>query len=57
VISDRKTYADIESIKTFEANLRNLLPSPPAGMKPTLAVDPGFVPAVAVVDETGKFLE
>jgi len=59
VISDRKTYADIESIKTFEANLRNLLLSPPAGMKPTLAVDPGFRTGckVAVVDETGKFLE
>jgi len=59
VISVRKTYADIESIKTFEANLRELLLSAPAGMKPTLAVDPGLRTGckVAVLDETGKFLE
>ncbi|MFK0734412.1 MAG: Tex family protein [Gloeotrichia echinulata GP01] len=59
VISQKKTYADIESIKTFEANLRELLLSAPAGLKPTLAVDPGFRTGckVAVLDQTGKFLE
>ncbi|MCC5637271.1 RNA-binding transcriptional accessory protein [Nostoc sp. CHAB 5844] len=59
VISAKKSYADIESIKTFEANLRELLLSAPAGMKPTLAIDPGFRTGckVAVLDETGKFLE
>ncbi len=59
VISEKKTYADIESIKTFEANLRDLLLSAPAGMKPTLAIDPGFRTGckVAVLDQTGKFLE
>ncbi len=59
VISEKKLYADIESIKTFEANLRELLLSAPAGMKPTLAIDPGFRTGckVAVLDETGKFLE
>ncbi len=59
VRSDRKTYADFESIKTFETNLRDLLLSPPAGMKPTLAIDPGFRTGckVAVLDQTGKFLE
>ncbi|MBE9004466.1 RNA-binding transcriptional accessory protein [Fortiea sp. LEGE XX443] len=59
VIAIKKTYADIESIKTFEANLRELLLSAPAGMKPTLAIDPGFRTGckVAVLDETGKFLE
>jgi uncharacterized protein len=59
VCSDRKTSADIESIKTFEANLQELLLSPPAGMKPTLAIDPGFRTGckVAVLDHTGKFLE
>ena len=57
--SDRKAYADIESIKTFETNLRELLLSAPAGMKPTLAIDPGFRTGckVCVLDETGKFLE
>lgn len=59
VRSDRKAYADIESIKTFETNLRELLLSPPAGIKPTLAVDPGLRTGckVAVLNETGKFLE
>ncbi|MBV9389210.1 MAG: RNA-binding transcriptional accessory protein, partial [Chroococcidiopsidaceae cyanobacterium CP_BM_ER_R8_30] len=59
VIADRKNYADVESIKTFAANLRELLLSPPAGMKPTLSIDPGFRTGckVAVLDETGKFLE
>ncbi|NET00527.1 MAG: RNA-binding transcriptional accessory protein [Sphaerospermopsis sp. SIO1G1] len=59
VISAKKTYSDIESIKTFETNLRELLLSAPAGMKPTLAIDPGFRTGckVAVLDQTGKFLE
>lgn len=59
VTSEKKVYADIESIKTFESNLRELLLSPPAGMKPTLAIDPGFRTGckVAVLDQTGKFLE
>ncbi|MBR8836381.1 MAG: RNA-binding transcriptional accessory protein [Stigonema ocellatum SAG 48.90 = DSM 106950] len=59
VMSEKKKSADMESIKTFEANLRELLLSAPAGMKPTLAIDPGFRTGckVAVLDETGKFLE
>lgn len=59
VISQKKTHADIESIKTFEANLRELLLSAPAGMKPTLAIDPGFRTGckVVVLDKTGQFLE
>lgn len=59
VRTDRKAYADFESIKTFEANLRELLLSPPAGMKPTLAIDPGLRTGckVAVLNETGKFME
>ncbi|MCL1470321.1 Tex family protein [Argonema antarcticum] len=59
VRTDRNTYADMESIKTFETNLRELLLSSPAGMKPTLAIDPGFRSGckVSVLSETGKFLE
>jgi protein Tex len=59
VIAEKKLYADIESIKTFEANLRELLLSAPAGMKPTMAIDPGFRTGckVAILDQTGKFLE
>ncbi len=58
VIGEKKEWADIESIKTFEANLRDLLLSAPAGMKPTLAIDPGFRTGckVAVIDQTGKYL-
>jgi protein Tex len=59
VRSQSKQWADIESIKTFEENLRNLLLSPPAGMKPTLGIDPGFRTGckVAVLSSTGQFLE
>jgi uncharacterized protein len=58
-VRTKKLDADIKSIETFETNLRELLLSPPAGMKPTLAIDPGFRTGckVAVLDETGKFLE
>jgi uncharacterized protein len=57
--ADRKQWADIESIKTFEANLRHLLLASPAGMKPTLAVDPGFRTGckIVVLSATGQFLE
>ncbi len=59
VIAEKKRWADVESITTFESNLRELLLSPPAGMKPTLAIDPGFRTGckVAVIDQTGQFLE
>ncbi|MEO8167677.1 MAG: Tex family protein, partial [bacterium] len=55
---EKKMQADHESIKTFEENLRQLLLSSPAGMKPTMGVDPGFRTGckVCVIDETGKFL-
>jgi uncharacterized protein len=59
VRSDRKEYADLESIQTFEANLRNLLLASPAGRKPTLAIDPGFRTGckVVVLSDTGKYLQ
>ena len=59
VRSEIKAWADVESIQTFEANLRELLLSPPAGMKPTMAIDPGFRTGckVAILSETGQFLE
>ncbi|MGF1602638.1 MAG: Tex family protein [Thermosynechococcaceae cyanobacterium] len=54
-----KAIADRESIQTFESNLRELLLSSPAGMKPTLGIDPGFRTGCKVValDRTGQFLE
>jgi uncharacterized protein len=56
---EKKIAADRESVRTFEANLRELLLSSPAGMKPTLGIDPGFRTGckVAAVDKTGKLLE
>ncbi|MFP4009625.1 MAG: Tex family protein [Spirulinaceae cyanobacterium] len=59
VRSQCKQQADLESITTFETNLRQLLLAPPAGMKPTLALDPGFRTGckVAILDRTGKFIK
>ena len=59
VIAEKKAWADGESIDTFAVNIKNLLLAAPAGMKPTLGVDPGFRTGckVAAIDGTGKFLE
>ncbi len=59
LIADKKAWADQESIQTFAANLRDLLLAAPAGMKPTLALDPGFRTGckLAIIDQTGKFLK
>ena len=56
---EKKKASDEESIRVFESNLRQLLLSSPAGMKPTIGIDPGFRTGckVAVVDGTGKFVE
>lgn len=56
---EKKLAADEASIRNFGENLRNLLLASPAGLKPTLGVDPGFRSGckVAALDETGKFLE
>jgi uncharacterized protein len=57
--SECKQVADAASINTFAENLRHLLLASPAGMKPTLGVDPGFRTGckVAALDPTGQFLE
>ena len=59
VIAEKKAWADGESINTFAVNIKNLLLAAPAGMKPTLGVDPGFRTGckVAAIDGTGKFLD
>jgi uncharacterized protein len=51
--------SETEAIKVFEENLRTLLLSPPAGPIGVIAIDPGIRTGckVAVVDQTGKFLE
>jgi uncharacterized protein len=54
-----KERAEAEAIKVFEENLRTLLLAPPAGTIGVMGIDPGQRTGskIAVVDETGKFLE
>jgi uncharacterized protein len=54
-----KERSDLEAIRVFRENLENLLLSPPAGTLNALGIDPGIRTGckIAVVDETGKFLE
>ncbi len=56
---DKKVYSDDESIKVFESNLRQMLLAAPAGLKPTIGLDPGFRTGckMVVVDATGKFIK
>ncbi|WP_404385630.1 Tex family protein [Caenispirillum salinarum] len=51
--------AEEEAIKVFANNLRDLLLAAPGGMRPTLALDPGFRTGVkvAVIDATGKLMD
>lgn len=53
-----KEKADIESIKVFGENLRQLLMAPPLGQKRVLAIDPGFRTGCKVVclDAQGALL-
>ena len=54
-----KQRSDTEAIQVFRENLENLLLAPPAGQLAVMAIDPGIRTGckVAVVDETGKFLD
>lgn len=58
VIREAKEKADIESIRIFGENLRQLLLAAPVGQKRTLAIDPGFRTGCKVVclDEQGNLL-
>lgn len=58
VIKDAKEKADIESVRIFGENLRQLLLAPPVGQKRVLAIDPGFRTGCKVVclDEQGNLL-
>lgn len=50
--------AEVEAIRVFSSNLRDLLLAAPAGAKTTMGLDPGIRTGVkvAVVDATGKLL-
>lgn len=51
--------AELEAIKVFTSNLKDLLLAAPAGPKATIGLDPGIRTGVkvAVVDPTGKLLD
>lgn len=53
-----KEFSDIEAIKVFAENLKQLLMSAPLGQKNVLAVDPGFRSGCKIVclDKQGKLL-
>ncbi len=57
-LSAAKEKADIDSIRVFGENLRQLLLAPPVGEKRTLAIDPGFRTGCKVVclDAQGALL-
>lgn len=58
IIKEAKQKADIESIRVFGDNLRQLLLESPVGEKRTLAIDPGFRNGckLAVLDEHSALL-
>ena len=58
VIREAKHRADVESIKVFGENLRQLLLSAPVGQKRTMAIDPGFRNGckIACLDRGGELL-
>lgn len=58
ILKEAKEKADIESIRIFGENLRQLLLAAPVGQKRTLAIDPSFRTGCKVVclDEQGSLL-
>ncbi|HPG30353.1 MAG TPA: Tex family protein [bacterium] len=54
-----KQKADVEAIKVFAENLKNLLLAPPLGNKPLIAVDPGIRTGskTVVLSETGDLIK
>ena len=59
VLKEAKQKADVDSIRVFGENLRQLLLAAPVGGKRTLAIDPGFRTGCKVVclDEHGNLLQ
>ncbi len=58
ILKEFKEKADIESIRVFGENLRQLLLAAPVGQKRTMAIDPGFRNGckIACLDEQGNLL-
>ena len=58
LLSELRERAEAEAIQVFARNMKDLLMAAPAGLRPTMALDPGLRTGVKVVmlDETGKLL-
>ena len=58
ILREAKQKADVDSIRVFGENLRQLLLAAPVGQKRTMAIDPGFRTGCKVVclDEHGNLL-
>ena len=59
LLGEIKGSAELEAIKVFADNLKDLLMAAPAGPRATLGLDPGLRTGVkvAVVDNTGKLVD
>lgn len=58
VLREAKEKADLEAVRVFGSNLRELLLGAPVGEKPTMAIDPGFRNGckIACLDAQGRLL-
>ncbi|REH40057.1 uncharacterized protein DFR26_0255 [Paraperlucidibaca baekdonensis] len=58
LLGELRVQAEEEAIRVFARNMKDLLMAAPAGLRPTLGLDPGLRTGVkvAVVDGTGKLV-
>ena len=58
LLGNLREQSEVEAIKVFATNLKDLLMAAPAGAKTTLGLDPGLRTGckIAIVDATGKLL-
>ncbi len=58
LLSELRERAELEAIKVFARNMADVLMAAPAGMRRTLALDPGLRTGVkcTIIDDTGKLL-
>lgn len=58
LLSELKVRSEEEAIRVFARNMKDLLMAAPAGLRPTLGLDPGLRTGVkvAIVDGTGKLV-
>jgi uncharacterized protein len=59
LLAELREAAELEAIKVFAANLKDLLMAAPAGNRATIGLDPGLRTGVkvAVIDGTGKVVD